>query len=140
MKKFLIILMSLLVGTQSFAAGWHGGPSYHGGYHNGPIVNNYYGSPGGQWRHTSHNGQLAWWFVVGSAFYLTEQAYLNDTRRVYYDQPVVVTPQPVYVQPPVTTYVSPTYRTSYGWYCESTGLFSTSRFDTCPTPWVSRPY
>lgn len=137
MKKVIGILMSLLIGSQAFADPWHGHGNYRSGpsYHGGPVINNnYYGSPRGEWRHTSHNGQLAWWFVVGSMFYLSEQAYLNDTR-VY--NPVIVSPQPIY-NPPV--YSTPTYRPAYGWYCESTGLFSTGRYDTCPTPWVSRPY
>lgn len=151
MKKFLTLILSVLVTTQTFAAGWHGGPGHnynhgHGyynsrpNYHSGPIINNYnYGSRG-QWRHTHHNGQLAWWFVVGSMFYLSEQAYLNDINR----STVIVTPQPVYpstyVAPVYQTYPQPTYRPSYGWYCEATGRFSNSQYDSCPTPWISRPY
>lgn len=171
MKKIIVMLMSLVVGGQALAAGQHGDRGHHGGgFHSGSSIgishnynhygngynrgynnynrNNYYNhgynyGSRGEWRHANHNGQLAWWFVVGSAFYLTEQAYLNESRA-----PVIVNQQPVYS----TTYVTPnyvaypqstyntynTYRTS--WYCENTGLFSTGSNDTCPTPWVSRTY
>lgn len=152
MKKFLTLIMAALISSQTFAAGWHGGPQGHGynygrpSYHSGPVINNYnYGSRGGEWRRTNHNGQLAWWFVVGSMFYLSEQAYLNDMNR----STVVVTPQPVYPAysstyvapaPVYQTYPQPVYRVSNGWYCEVTGRFSTGQYDTCPTPWISRQY
>ena len=151
MKKFLTLMLSVLLTTQTFAGGWHGnhGNNYNHGngyynarpnYYSGPVVNNYnYGSRG-QWRHANHNGQLAWWFVVGSMFYLSEQAYLNDVNR----STVIVTPQPVYtstyVEPVYQTYPQPVYRVSNGWYCEATGRFSTGQYDTCPTPWISRRY
>lgn len=138
MKKIIVVLMGLLVGSQALADPWHGGHhGYRNGYYNGPVYNNYhnyYNSPRGEWRHTNHNGQLAWWFVVGSMFYLSEQAYVND--RHHYET-VIVNP-PVYVEQP--RYSTPSYRPNYGWYCESTGRFSETSYDTCPTPWVSRAY
>lgn len=159
MKKLLVILMSLVIGSQALAGWQHGGyshgnngysPSYHSGA-NVAITNNNYGNYNGynggsrgNWQHSNHNGQLAWWFVVGSMFYLSEQAYINDSR---YYAPVIVTPQPYYSStyvapsyPVYPTYQQPLYRSNYGWYCESTGTFSHTQYDTCPTPWVSRPY
>lgn len=142
MKKTIAVLMGLLIGSQAFADPWHGSRhSYRQSYHGGPVYNyhNYYNTPRGEWRHTNHNGQLAWWFVVGSMFYLSEQAYLNDRRQ----ETIIVNPptvynSPRYIEQPV--YTAPSYRPSYGWYCEPTGRFSNGSYDTCPSPWVSRPY
>lgn len=143
MKKIIALTVCLLMGSQALADPWHEGRhDFRHGYYGGPVYNyhNYYGGPRGEWRHTNHNGQLAWWFVVGSMFYLSEQAYLND-RRGY--ETVIVNPQPVY-NPPVyveqPVYSTPGYRPNYGWYCEPTGRFSAGSYDTCPRPWVSRQY
>ena len=143
MKKVIAVVMGLLIGSQAFADPWHGGRhGYRLGYHGGPVYNshNYYSHPRGEWRRTNHNGQLAWWFVVGSMFYLSEQAYVNDTRNyntVIVNPPTVYNP-PVYVEQ--QSYSTPNYRPSYGWYCEPTGRFSSGNYDTCPRPWISREY
>ena len=156
MKKTIAVVVGLLLGSQALAEPWHGSRhNYRNGYHGGAGYNNYHNHSRyndnyynyyknnkhsrGQWRHTHHNGQLAWWFVVGSMFYLSEQAYLNDRRN--YETVIVNTPRiynpPRYVEQRV--YSEPSYR-SYGWYCEATGRFSAGSYDTCPTPWVSRQY
>ena len=144
MKKIIVLAISLIMGNQAFAQ-WHG--HYQNNNNHRPEYSRYNDNSRGEWRHTNHNGQLAWWFVVGSAFYLSEQAYLNEYRYApIYNKPIIINSipapsinygNPVYVQP---TYVPPTYVPRYGWYCENTGMFSTGAYDTCPTPWVSRQY
>lgn len=132
MRKFFIILMALIGLQNAYADGWH---------HGYPNYNYNYGhpQPRGEWRHEWHNNQLAWWFVVGSIFYLSEQDYLNNRYR-YQPQPapVIINPNPIYV--PVPQQPVPSYQPSYGWYCSPTGRFSTGPYDSCPVPWISRAY
>lgn len=166
MKKIMVVAIGLLMGSQAVAdnyngkrhddrRGYHGNTGYNNyyQYHNRNYYNNnrydhnrynhnrynYYSSRG-QWRHTNHNGQLAWWFVVGSMFYLSEQAYLNDQRNyntVIVNPPTIYNP-PVYVESP--RYTTHNDRNNYGWYCETTGRFSEGSYDSCPTPWITRQY
>lgn len=162
MKKIMTIIISLLISSQ-VVAGPHGHNNFRSGFSSRPNIgvgnyynyhnnsnhynynynNSYYGNPRGEWRHTNHNGQLAWWFVVGSMFYLTEQAYINNSGYNI-QQPIINIQQPIITNQPIysTTYTEQRYQNGngYGWYCETTGLFNTGSNDTCPTPWISRSY
>lgn len=160
MKKTMAVIMGILISSQALADNWnerrHGHrPNYHSdsvynkynnhyGYYNHGYNNHngykHYNHSRGQWRHTNHNGRLAWWFVVGSMFYLSEQAYLNDIRN---SETVIINPLNIYNSPNYIeqrVYSTPSYRPNYGWYCEQTGRFSQNSYDTCPRPWISRQY
>lgn len=139
MKKILIVIMTLLGLQNAYADNWrhHGGSRYNYNYNYNHNYNYGHPQPRGEWRHEWHNNQLAWWFVVGSIFYLSEQDYLNR-RYQPKPAPVIINSNPIYV--PVHTQVVPSYQPSYGWYCTVTGRFSAGQYDSCPVPWVSRQY
>lgn len=95
----------------------------------------------GHWHHDWHDGQLGWWWVVGSTWYLYPtplQPYTDDYVPpvvVQNPSPVVVVPQqPAAAAPPS----APAPTEQYWYYCKPSKTYY-PYVRTCPSGWTRVP-
>jgi len=124
MKKYLIVLMtalSLLGTANSFAGGWHEGGGWRegGGWHGREM-----GYRSGYGVAPFIAGALIGGAVVGAANYVS--------TPTYYQQPIVVNPQPIYAQPQAV--IPPVQSQPHGYYCATSQNFYPN-VQYCNVPW-----